>query len=116
MDLQKLKSEHPDLVDAIAKEAKAEERERTAAWLKYMNVDAKAVAKGIEEGNEITPSQREELIIKMSQAKQLENLEEEGKDAKAQTEEPEGKEKTGVEKAKADVNSLIEQHYKSEDK
>lgn len=50
MTAEQLKSEHPEVFNAIAKSAVVAERDRVGAWMAFNDIDAVAVAKGITEG------------------------------------------------------------------
>ena len=60
MDLNQFKAEHP----AIYAQAIAEERDRSGAWLTFVDVDPKAVAEGINSGLAMTQKQMVELTRK----------------------------------------------------
>ena len=61
MDLDGLKSDHRDVYNqAVAVGAKSE-RERVRSWMAYSKIDPKAVQAGIESGEPISDSQRENL-------------------------------------------------------
>jgi ATP-dependent Clp protease protease subunit len=54
MTAEQLKSEHPEVFNAIAKSAVDAERDRVGAWMAFKDIDAVAVAKGISEGRVIS--------------------------------------------------------------
>lgn len=74
MTKEELKSSFPDVHASIVSEGVTKEKERVASWLAYQNADAEAVKNGIESGLDISPSQREQLLIKMSANTMLGNL------------------------------------------
>lgn len=74
MTKEELKQEHPTVYASIVSEGVTAERERVASWMVYANADMEAVTNGINSGNEITPSQRESLLVKMNSAQMLANL------------------------------------------
>ena len=74
MTKEELKSSFPDVYASILSEGVTKEKERVASWLAYQNADSDAVKNGIESGNDISPSQREQLLIKMSASTMLGNL------------------------------------------
>ena len=54
MTAEQLKSEHPEVFNAIAKSAVDAERDRVGAWMAFNDIDAVAVAKGITEGKQMS--------------------------------------------------------------
>jgi ATP-dependent Clp protease protease subunit len=54
MTAEQLKSEHPEVFNAIAKSAVDAERDRVGAWMAFNDIDAVAVAKGIESGKSLS--------------------------------------------------------------
>jgi len=74
MNRNELKSTHPELFSEVHSEGVTAERERVASWMAYQEADAKAVAEGISSGKDISPSQREGLMIKMMSFNQLQAL------------------------------------------
>lgn len=74
MTKEELKNSFPDVHASIVAEGVTKEKERVASWLAYQNADAEAVKNGIESGLDISPSQREQLLIKMSATTMLGNL------------------------------------------
>lgn len=74
MTKEEVKSGFPDVYAGIASEGATAERERVKSWLAYQKADAEAVSKGIISGEQISPSQREEFMIKMHSATRLESL------------------------------------------
>lgn len=75
MTKEEFKNSHPNVYASIVSEGINTERERAKSWLAYQKADSEAVKNGIESGNEISASQREELLIKMHSVNQLEQLE-----------------------------------------
>lgn len=53
------------------------ETERVASWNKYASIDPEAVRAGIESGEEISPSQREDLLLKAAMKSAKDNLKDE---------------------------------------
>lgn len=74
MTKEELKNSFPDVHSSIISEGVTREKERVASWLAYQNADAEAVKNGIESGLDISPSQREQLLIKMNSSAMLANL------------------------------------------
>ena len=60
MDLNQFRAEHPE----VYAQAIAAERDRTGAWLTFVDVDPKAVAEGINSGLSMTQKQMVELTRK----------------------------------------------------
>lgn len=69
-----IKSSNPEIYNEIVNEGIQSERERVLSWMVYASVDHEAVNAGIESGNEILPSQREKLMIKMNASTMLSKL------------------------------------------
>ncbi len=64
MTADQLKSEHPDVYNAIVKTAVAAERDRVGAWMAFNEIDAVAVAAGIEKGENLTQKDMAEFTRK----------------------------------------------------
>ena len=64
MDLATLKAEHPALFAEVCAFAVEKEKDRAGAWLKFSDVDPKAVADGIASGKDISQTQMADFIIK----------------------------------------------------
>jgi hypothetical protein len=78
MTKEEIKNSFPDVFSSIVSEGVEKEKERVASWLAYQSADAEAVKNGIASGVEISPSQREQLLIKMSASTMLANLQKDG--------------------------------------
>jgi hypothetical protein len=74
MTKEQIKSEHPDSYATIVSEGVVSERERVNSWLVYSKADPESVNAGIESGKDISPSQRESLMVKMQSATMIQNL------------------------------------------
>ena len=74
MTKQEIKQEHPNSYAEIVSEGVIQERERVSSWMKYSSADPEAVSLGIVNGTEISPSQREDFLIKMHSKTQISNL------------------------------------------
>ncbi len=74
MTREELNQQHPALVQGIIQEGVTAERERVNSWMVYASADAELVTTGIESGKEISPSQREKLMVKMNSATMLNDL------------------------------------------
>ena len=74
MTRDELRNSHPEVFNSIFQEGVTAEQERVASWMNYQTADPKAVAEGIASGKDISPSQREGLLIKMHSATNLQAL------------------------------------------
>lgn len=74
MTREEIRSQFPSVHAEIVQEGITAERERVKSWMVYQKADAEAVANGIASGEAITPSQREELMVKLSSSNMLEAL------------------------------------------
>lgn len=87
MDIAKLKAEHPDVYNAIFKLGVTEERDRTAAWLVFADVDLKAVSEGITGGEGLCQKDIAAFAKKAMSAGAIKSLEAEAA-PEIKTEEP----------------------------
>lgn len=69
-----LKQNHPELYNSVVLEGVTNERERVKSYMTYAHVDLKSVQEGINSGGEITPSQREQFMLKLNSSNMLTNL------------------------------------------
>lgn len=74
MTREEIRSQFPSVHAEIVQEGITAERERVKSWMVYQKADAEAVANGIASGEAITPSQREELMVKLNSSNMLEAL------------------------------------------
>lgn len=74
MTREEIRSQFPSVHAEIVQEGVTAERERVKSWMVYQKADAEAVANGIASGEAITPSQREELMVKLNSSNMLEAL------------------------------------------
>lgn len=74
MTKQELKQNHPNLYQEIYNEGVMSERDRSGAWMAHVDTDTEAVKKGIESGEQISNSQREEFFVKQNAKNQLANM------------------------------------------
>jgi len=74
MNREEFKSAHPTVYNEIRSEGVKAEKERVASWMVYQKGDPETVAKGIASGEDISPSQTHELMLKMMSFNQLEAL------------------------------------------
>jgi protease-4 len=93
MDLNKLKSEHPAVYQAAFAEGKtagvSQEKDRVGAWMAHSKTDLDAVKAGIESGEQITATQREEFLVKGASLNHMKQVK---KDAAPDAKAPEAKE------------------------
>ncbi len=75
MNLEKFKAEHPEVYAQAVKAGVDQERDRVGAWMAYVDVDAKAVAEGIDAGNNISQKTMAELNRKQFSAESLKEIE-----------------------------------------
>lgn len=87
MNIEKLKTENPDLFKEVLALGASQERDRAGAWLAFIAVDADAVAKGIKEGKEMSATTMAELALKSVAGKKISEIEGESP-AAIVTEEP----------------------------
>lgn len=74
MNKAEIKNAHPETYAEIVSEGVNAEKERVASWMVYSKADPEAVSAGIESGADISPSQREKLMVKMSHNSILDDL------------------------------------------
>ena len=74
MTRSELQTQHPDLVNEVFNAGVTAESERVQSWLAHLETDSEFVTKGIESGDEISPSQREKLLVKANKQEKLTNL------------------------------------------
>ncbi len=74
MKKEELKSSNPELYQSIVSEGITQERERVKSWMAWKSVDLEAVSNGIESGEKISDSQREQFFIKQGSLKKVEAL------------------------------------------
>lgn len=74
MTVAELKTGHPEVYNTIFNEGVMSERDRNGAWMAHVNADPDAVVKGIESGESITQTQREEFFVKQNSINKAEAL------------------------------------------
>lgn len=74
MTLEQLKSEHPEVYNQVYNSGVEAEQDRCGAWLAHLNTDSAAVVEGIKSGKPISSTAREELLVKASSNKRLQDL------------------------------------------
>ena len=74
MTKAELQNAHPEVYNSIFNEGVMSERDRTGAWMAHVNTDTDAVIKGVESGEQITNTQREQFFVKQNSINKIENL------------------------------------------
>jgi len=64
MDINKLKAEHPALFAEVMALGVEAEKDRVGAWMAFAEIDAKAVAEGVESGKPMSQKVMAELTLK----------------------------------------------------
>ncbi len=64
MTIEKFKADHPEIYAAVIAEGVAKEKDRVGAWMAFIEIDPKTVAKGIRKGKDITATIMAELNVK----------------------------------------------------
>lgn len=80
MTQSELQAQHPELYNEVFKAGATAESERVKSWLAHSETDSKAVIEGINSGADITPSKREEFLVKAHKISSLKELGEENAD------------------------------------
>jgi ATP-dependent protease ClpP protease subunit len=92
MNIEKFKTEHPDIYAKVLKQGEEQERDRVSAWMAYVDIDAKAVTEGIEGGKGISQKAMAELSRKAFSKEAL-TATEKNNAPEVSTDEPTSKEK-----------------------
>lgn len=78
MDLNQLKSEHPSVYNEVfalgSVSGVKNEKDRVGSWMAHSKTDIDAVKNGIESGEPISATKREEFLVKNASLSHLENL------------------------------------------
>lgn len=74
MNLEQLKSEHPEVYKEVYSSGVNAEKDRVGAWMAHMETDSKAVVEGIESGVAISNTAREKFIVKSNASRKIEGL------------------------------------------
>ena len=74
MTLEQMKSEHPDVYAGIFNAGVDAERDRAGAWMAHNETDPEAVKEGIESGESISATKREEFLVKGASLAHVKNL------------------------------------------
>lgn len=116
LTLEKLKAEHPAIYSEVFKAgelagnavgAKAE-KDRIAAWMKFVSVDAKAVEAGIASGEVMSQAEMIDFLLKKQSPDALKDIKDDAV-KNISTEQPKA-ELTAEEKAKADFKAEVLAH------
>jgi ATP-dependent protease ClpP protease subunit len=75
MDINKLRAEHPELFAQVKALGASEEKDRVEAWMEFKDIDAKAVAEGIQSGKGLSQKDLANFTVKAISAKQIEKIE-----------------------------------------
>jgi ATP-dependent protease ClpP protease subunit len=107
MGLEEFKAKHPEVFAQAVAQGVEQERERVGAWMVYVDIDAEAVAKGIDEGKNISPKTMAELNRKQFSQESLAKIESENTE-EVKTETPkEGKGAEGEDKVAEGTNAVL---------
>jgi len=80
MNLEELKTKHPEVYAQAVSVGVTAEKDRVGAWMEFVDVDAKAVADGIENDKPLSQKAMAEFSKKMFSAQKLADSEEENAD------------------------------------
>jgi ATP-dependent protease ClpP protease subunit len=109
MTLEELKNSHPEVYAQAVKVGVTAEKDRAGAWMEFVDVDAKAVAEGIESDKPLSQKAMAEFSKKMFSAQTLADSEEENTED-AGTEKPKTADEIAAKKEKdflAEVDSEL---------
>jgi hypothetical protein len=85
MTIEQFKAENPELFAQIQSTAVETEKDRVNAWLKFIEVDAKAVTEGIKEGKNLSQEAMADFSVKMFAKNTTEKVTAEGKETVVET-------------------------------
>lgn len=74
MDVNQLKSDHPEVYNSVYNAGVTAEADRTGAWLAHAKTDIDSVVAGVKSGKEITATATQELLIKSFSATTTDQL------------------------------------------
>ena len=74
MDINQLKNDHLSLYQKVFNQGVQAEKNRVGSWMAHLKADPDAVKKGINSGEEINSTQREEMLIKAASLSHVENI------------------------------------------
>lgn len=108
MTVEDFKRAHPEAHKALVAQAAAAELDRVNAWLKFVEVDAEAVKKGIESKEPIGQAAYADFMAKIAKATATANLAAEGAATAGTTTTEEVADTTAAEAEKTDVELFAE--------
>jgi ATP-dependent protease ClpP protease subunit len=85
MTIEQFKAENPELFAQIEAKAVATEKDRVNAWLKFVDVDAKAVTDGIKTGENLSQEAMADFSVKMFAKNTTDKVTAEGKETVVET-------------------------------
>jgi len=85
MTIEQFKAENPELFAQIQSTAVETEKDRVNAWLKFIEVDAKAVTEGIKEGKNLSQEAMADFSVKMFAKNTTDKVTAEGKENVVET-------------------------------
>jgi len=91
MTVEELRQSHPETYNSIFNAGVAAEKDRTGSWLAHLGTNQEKVLNGIRGGNQISATEREELIVEGNSKRELSNLQKDSAQALRTTEAREGK-------------------------
>lgn len=74
MDSAKLKQEHPEVYNSIFNAGVNAERDRCGAWLAHIEADSTTVLEGIKNGENISMTTTQELLVKQASNRTLQKI------------------------------------------
>lgn len=74
MTKAEIKAAHPSAYAEIVAEGVTQERDRSGAWMAHVKTDPDAVKAGIESGNQISSTEREQFFVKQNSQSTLEKM------------------------------------------
>ena len=77
MNIEKLKTDHPDVYAQAVAKGVSEERDRVGSWATFNSIDPVAVVAGIKSGEAISQTAMAEFSMKAMAGKQIEKIEKE---------------------------------------
>jgi ATP-dependent Clp protease protease subunit len=103
MTIDKLKTEHPEVYDAIFNKGVTTERDRVCALMAYVSVDAALIAENIKKGEQVTTAFMAEMNVKMFSA---------GRIAEVKADTPEAIATTDVQPPQPEAQAKVEDFEK----
>lgn len=103
MTFEEFKAKHPELFAQAVAIGEAQEKDRVGAWAKFMEVDSKAVAEGIESGKPLTQTAMADFSMKLFSKQALSTVEAEAARTTITTVVEEAAELTAAQKIEAKI-------------